>query len=86
MRLGVCPRYQSWYVQRSQETEVMTLAMNTEQNDKTPKEKNPDFHGAALIDDDGNETPITEGMVQKACSGLDEEAGNTNDEKPSPSE
>jgi hypothetical protein len=63
----------------------MTLAMNTEQKDKTTKEKNPDFHGAALIDDDGHEIPITEGMVQEACSDLDKEAGNTNDEKPSPS-
>jgi hypothetical protein len=63
----------------------MTLAMNTEQKDKTPKEQNPDFHGAALIDEDGNEIPITEGMVQEACSDFDEEVDNTNDGKPSPS-
>ena len=31
-----------------------------------------DFHGAAIIDDDGNITPITEEMVQKACSELEE--------------
>lgn len=82
---GVCPRYQSWYVQPSQETELMSLAMNTEQKDKTPKEQDPDFHGAALIDEDGNEIPITEGMVQEACTDPDEEAGNTNDGKPSSS-
>ena len=34
-----------------------------------------DFHGAAVIDEDGNVTPITEEMVQKACAEL-EEASN----------
>ncbi|PCJ39745.1 MAG: hypothetical protein COA99_10025 [Moraxellaceae bacterium] len=28
------------------------------------------FHGAALIDDLGNETPITESMIQQACNTL----------------
>ncbi|MEH6466822.1 MAG: PA1571 family protein [Porticoccus sp.] len=59
--------------------------MNIEQKDKTSKEQDPDFHGAALIDEDGNEILITEGMVQEACADLDEEAGNTNDVKPSSS-
>ncbi|AJQ94945.1 PA1571 family protein [Gynuella sunshinyii] len=27
----------------------------------------PDFHGAAILDDEGNETPITEEMIFKAC-------------------
>lgn len=57
--------------------------MNFEQKDKTPKEQDPVFHGAALIDEDGNEIPITEGMVQEACTDLDEEAENANDVKPS---
>ncbi|WP_438952247.1 PA1571 family protein [Porticoccus sp.] len=41
-----------------------------------PKDKSakaattPDFHGAALIDDNGREIPITEDMVQNAFSDL----------------
>lgn len=31
----------------------------------------PDFHGAALIDANGCEIPITEDMVQEACRKLD---------------
>ncbi len=33
----------------------------------------PDFHGAAVIDEDGNEIPITEDMVQEAFEELEEE-------------
>lgn len=33
--------------------------------------REPDFHGAAIIDDQGREIPITEQMVQQACSKLD---------------
>jgi len=36
------------------------------------KEPSPDFHGAALLDDEGNEIPITEDMVREACKELDE--------------
>lgn len=32
----------------------------------------PDFHGAALIDDQGREVPITEAMVQRACKKLEQ--------------
>ena len=38
-----------------------------------------DFHGAAIIDEDGHEIPITEDMIKDACKKLDptavEEAG-----------
>ena len=34
----------------------------------------PDFHGAAIVDEDGKETEITEEMVRKAIHDLDEEA------------
>jgi len=30
-----------------------------------------DFNGAALIDENGNEIPITEEMIQNACEELD---------------
>ena len=30
-----------------------------------------DFNGAALIDENGNEIPITEEMIQSACEELD---------------
>ena len=33
----------------------------------------PDFHGAAIIDEDGNEHPITEKMVRKAIKKLKKE-------------
>lgn len=44
-------------------------------------EPEANFHGAALIDEDGNEIPITEDMVQDACTNPDEIEGNTEDEK-----
>ncbi|MCG8317405.1 MAG: hypothetical protein MI976_29660 [Pseudomonadales bacterium] len=48
------------------EKENITLA-----NDWTMGNNNqPDFHGAAIIDADGNEIPITEAMVQRACNEL----------------
>lgn len=31
-----------------------------------------DFHGAAILDADGNEIPITEDMIRSACECLDE--------------
>ena len=41
--------------------------------DKSDKKvKSPDFHGAALIDDNGREIPITEDMVQHAISDLNQ--------------
>ncbi|MEY1662237.1 PA1571 family protein [Isoalcanivorax beigongshangi] len=33
---------------------------------------NQDFHGAALIDAQGREIPITEEMVQRACDRLEQ--------------
>ena len=33
-------------------------------------EKQPDFHGAALVDEHGREIPITEDMVQQALEAL----------------
>ncbi|MAZ69270.1 PA1571 family protein [Porticoccus sp.] len=45
--------------------------------------KSPDFHGAALIDDNGREIPITEDMVQDAFSDLDQKAENHSAKKPS---
>ncbi len=30
-----------------------------------------DFHGAAIIDDNGKEIPITEEMVKQACQEID---------------
>ena len=31
----------------------------------------PDFHGAAIIDEQGREIPITESMIQRAIEQLD---------------
>ena len=54
--------------------------MNTPKKDKN--EQDPDFHGAALIDEEGNEIPITEDMVQEACTDPEENAENSDEEKP----
>jgi hypothetical protein len=35
-------------------------------------EQTTNFHGAALIDEEGNEIPITEDMVQSACHAPEE--------------
>ena len=32
----------------------------------------PAFHGAALIDEQGREIPITEAMIQEACRRLEQ--------------
>ena len=45
--------------------------------------KSPDFHGGALIDDNGREIPITEDMVQDAFSDLDQKAENHSSKKSS---
>lgn len=34
---------------------------------------NPAFNGAAIIDEEGNEVPITEDMIQSACEELGSE-------------
>lgn len=34
-------------------------------------EESADFHGAAIIDSEGQEVPITEEMVKKACEELE---------------
>ena len=34
------------------------------------------LHEAAVIDSHGNEIPITEAMIQKACKAIDEDCSN----------
>ncbi|MCB1667882.1 MAG: hypothetical protein R3E73_12040 [Porticoccaceae bacterium] len=43
----------------------MSIETNQENDQHT------DFHGAAIIDEDGKEVPITEDMVQEACQEAD---------------
>ena len=43
-------------------------------NEKTTDNLEQDFHGAAIISEDGKELPITEDMVQDACHKLEPEA------------
>jgi|AZIJ01.1.fsa_nt_gi hypothetical protein len=44
-------------------------------NKETPRNKREvgplDFEGAALINPDGSETPITDEMIEKACNDLE---------------
>lgn len=42
------------------------------QLDSKSSQNSVDFHGAAIIDEQGREIPITESMVQKACKQLQE--------------
>ncbi|MGS2722237.1 PA1571 family protein [Porticoccus sp. GXU_MW_L64] len=41
------------------------------QKDKLPFPPEADFHGAAIIGEDGKEIPITEEMVESACEKMD---------------
>lgn len=50
-----------------------TTKQNSKQSTAQTEEKATDFNGAALIDENGNEIPITEDMVQDACQTLAEE-------------
>ena len=53
----------------------MTNSDNQDKNTET-KNTDTDFHGAAIIDENGQEIPITEEMVQKACEKLDKSIHN----------
>ena len=46
-------------------------SQQTETNQKQ-RPAEPDFNGAAIIDENGVEIPITEEMVQTACDELDD--------------
>lgn len=48
--------------------------MSQEPKDKKPETEAVDFHGAAVVDEDGNEIEITESMVRKAIHELEPEA------------
>lgn len=43
--------------------------MQTRQHNASDHAK--DFHGAALIDEQGREVPITEDMIRRACETLE---------------
>jgi len=48
-------------------------ASSTEKHDHNNQEEGPtDYHGAAIIDSEGHEVPITEEMVKQACEELEE--------------
>lgn len=52
--------------------------MSQNPKDKVPEEEPSaneeiDFHGAAIVDEQGNETEITESMVRKAINDLEPE-------------
>ncbi|MCV6603721.1 MAG: hypothetical protein OIF34_00335 [Porticoccaceae bacterium] len=47
------------------------------QKDKQPPPSEADFHGAAIVGEDGQEVPITEEMVKSACEDLDNAPDNT---------
>lgn len=48
--------------------------MSGESKEKNDLEPNIDFHGAAVVDEEGNEIEITESMVRKAIHELEPEA------------
>ena len=55
----------------------MKMMNQYSQNKTAASEPSPDFHGAAVLDEDGNEIPITEDMVQEAFEELEEATLNT---------
>ncbi len=50
----------------------MTTKQQQNQVQDNPEDTTADFHGAAVIDNEGHEVPITEEMVQQACDDLEE--------------
>ena len=52
--------------------------MGRETSSENNKSTESDFHGAAILNEDGTETPITEDMVQDACEKLNDEKPDTN--------
>jgi len=48
------------------------------QLDSKSSQHSVDFHGAAIIDENGREIPITEAMVQKACKQLQDKKSPDN--------
>ncbi|WP_461482482.1 PA1571 family protein [Porticoccus sp.] len=54
------------------------MSQNNRHKPEEPQ-SNPDFHGAALIDEEGNEIPITEDMVQEAFVELEQQSSATDE-------
>jgi len=54
---------------------TINKATDSPANKKNEEEANfcIDFHGAAVIDQDGNEKAITEEMIEKACEELEDD-------------
>jgi len=49
----------------------------TEKHEQNNQEDiHSDFHGAAIIDNEGHETPITDEMVKNACENLEAQRKN----------
>jgi len=48
--------------------------MSEDPKDKKSEHEEIDFHGAAVVDESGNEIEITESMVRKAIHELEPEA------------
>jgi len=48
--------------------------MSSQRPEQQPDQQaeKPDFHGAAIIDEHGQEIPITEEMVREACKQLED--------------
>lgn len=46
----------------------------------TAKDLETDFHGGAIIDEQGQETPMTEEMIRHALEALAEQADAANDQ------
>lgn len=52
----------------SEKNQSETADSEDQKSDELP---DVDFHGAAIIDEDGNEVPITETMIKEACEKLE---------------
>jgi len=52
----------------------MTQSAQPKQPAHTDTEIEVDFHGAAIIDENGKEVPITEDMVKDACEKMEDDS------------
>ncbi|HBD13085.1 MAG TPA: hypothetical protein DCZ13_13110 [Porticoccaceae bacterium] len=47
------------------------MSMTDQKHDDSGGDSKPDYRGAAVINEDGSETPITEDMVRDACDEIE---------------
>ncbi|RLA47417.1 MAG: hypothetical protein DRR06_02645 [Gammaproteobacteria bacterium] len=60
------------------------MEMGKETVNQSSENETLDFHEAAILNEDGSETPITEDMIQDACKRLNQASPDTKESDSSP--